>query len=127
ARNSCEALIRLYCMQIKYNAGISTEDKAAIRISQPNPTRTRRNVPATLPTLAIIGSLQGSQTLRFVDPETNGRAKPFGAEMLDLRVHVADTIGGTADEARPCGIYSKNPIGIPFEPADNKKIATYWG
>jgi hypothetical protein len=128
ARNAAEALIRLYSIQIKYNAGISTEDKAAIGISQPNPSRTRRNVSDTLPILAIIGALQGSQTLRFSDSTTpDSRAKPFGAQMLELRVNVAETAGGEAEEARPCGIYSTNPIGVPFAPADNKKIATYWG
>jgi hypothetical protein len=128
ARNACEALIRLYSIQIKYNAGISTEDKAALRIAQPNTSRTSRNVSETLPLLSIIGVLQGSQTLRFSDSTTpDSRAKPFGAQMLELRVNIAETAGGEAEEARPCGIYSKNPIGVAFNPADNKKVATYWG
>src|SRR5690242_15353163 len=41
-RNSAEALVRLYSMQIKYNAGISTEDKNVLGIQQPNNSRTPR-------------------------------------------------------------------------------------
>ena len=30
-------------------------------------------------------------------------------------------------EARSIGLYTKNPIGVAFDEADNTKIATYWG
>ena len=82
----------------------------------------------TLPLLSIIGSLQGSQTLRFSDSTTpDSRKKPFGADMLELRVAVAEEPVTDLDLARPCGIYSKNPIGVAFPEEDNKKVATYWG
>lgn len=126
-RNACEALVRLYSMQIKYNAGISTEDKAAIGISQPNPTRTSVNVPSTLVELGIVGALQGSHTLTYKDSTTQQRAKPFGAALVELWCAVAETAGADVNLARPCGLFTKNPIGIAFEPADNKKVATYWG
>ena len=126
ARNACEALIRLYSIQIKYNMGISSEDKALLGVSQPNPARTSRNVPPTQPTLSIVGSLTGSQTLTFRAPETEGKAKPFGAQTVELRVAVAETTVADPDLAKPCGLFSRNPIGVAFDPGDNKKVATYW-
>ncbi len=128
ARNAAEALIRLYSIQIKYNAGITTQDKEAIGIAQPNPFRSQRNVPNSSPLLAILGNLPGSQTLRFSDANTpDSRRKPFGAQMLELRVAVAETVVTDVALAKPCGIFSKNPIGVAFDNADNKKVASYFG
>jgi hypothetical protein len=31
------------------------------------------------------------------------------------------------DLARPCGLYSKNPIGVAFTEDGQQKVATYWG
>lgn len=125
-RNSCEALFRLYLMQIKFNMAISTEDKSAVGVRQPNPSRTRRDVPASLPSLMIVGALPGSQTLRFKEAEAAGNAKPFGAQTLELRVAIAETAVTDVELAKPCGLFSRNPIGVAFEPEDNKKIATYF-
>jgi hypothetical protein len=126
SRNSCEALIRLYSIQIKYNMGISTDDKAALGISQPNPTRTSRDVPPTQVQLGILGSLTGSQTLTYRAPESEGKAKPFGAQTVELRVAIDDEAVTDVNLAKNVGLFSRNPIGVAFEAADNKKVATYW-
>jgi hypothetical protein len=125
-RDGCEALFRLYLIQIKYNGGISSTDKAAIGVAPPNPTRTSRNVPAEQPVLGILGSLTGSQTLTYTVPGQEGRAKPFGAQTLELRVNIDETAGGEPETAKPVGLFSKNPIGVAFDPEHNKKVATYW-
>src|SRR5687768_9415202 len=94
-RTSAEALVRLYGIQIKYNQGISTVDKEAIGISQPNPTRTPRNVPATQPAVNVKGALVGSHTVTFVDSLNDKKAKPFGAQTVELRVAITEE--GTSD------------------------------
>jgi hypothetical protein len=126
SRNSCEALVRLYSIQIKYNMGISTDDKAALGITQPNPSRTPRNVPATQVQLGILGSLTGSQTLTFRAADTEGKAKPFGAQTVELRVAIDEDAATDVNLAKPVGLFSRNPIGVAFDPGDNKKTATYW-
>ena len=128
-RNSAEQIVRQYAMQIKYNAGISTEDKAAIGVSQPNADRNPVNVPDTLPVLAIIGALQGAQTVRFNDSTApDRRAKPFGAALIELWVAVTDDEPATdVGQAKAYGLFTKNPIGVAFAAADDGKVATHFG
>jgi hypothetical protein len=127
-RNAAEALVRLHSMQIKFNAGISTELKDAIGVRQPNPNRTSNDEPTTNPILAIIGALPGSQTLRFTDSTTpTSRAKPPGVSLMELWVAIGEDEAEDRSTARSIGLFTKNPIGIAFQEADNQKIATYWG
>src|SRR4051812_40849807 len=125
-RTAAEALVRLYGIQIKYNQGVSTADKEAIGISQPNPSRTPRNVPATQPTLGVKGALLGSHTVTFLDSLNDKKAKPFGAQTVELRVAVTEDGTSDVNLARTYGLFSKNPIGVAFEHVDNQKTATYW-
>ena len=127
-RNAAEALVRLHSIQVKYNAGISTILKDAIGVRQPNNSRTPNDEPTTLPVLSIVGALPGSQTLRFTDSITpTRRAKPPGVSLMELWVAIGADEAEDRTTARSIGLFTKNPIGIAFEEADNQKIATYWG
>ena len=127
ARNAAEQIVRQYAMQIKFNAGIPTDAKAAIGVAQPNPTRTPINVPDTLPALLIVGSLKGSQTVQFRNPDTEGKAKPFGATMVELWVAVTEEDPALfASQAKAYGLFTKNPIGVAFAEADDGKMATHF-
>ncbi|HEV2296747.1 MAG TPA: hypothetical protein VGR35_23095 [Tepidisphaeraceae bacterium] len=126
-RNSAEQIVRLYAMQIKYNAGISTAAKAAIGVSQPNPERNPINVPASSPLMNIIGATPGAQTVRYADTSApDSGAKPFGAASLQLFVAITDE--PTTDEAvaKFYGAFTRNPIGVAFNEADDGKVATYF-
>jgi len=54
------------------------------------------------------------------------KAKPFGAQTVELRVAVTEDGTSDVNLARTYGLFSKNPIGVAFEHADNQKTATYW-
>ena len=125
-RTAAEALVRLYAIQIKYNQAISTADKEAIGVSQPNPSRSPRPVPATQPTLSVKGALTGSHTVTFVDSLNDKKAKPFGAQTVELRVAITEEGTSDVNLAKTYGLFSKNPIGVAFEHEDNQKTATYW-
>jgi hypothetical protein len=125
-RNACEALIRLYSIQIKYNQAISSEMKAYLGIAQPNSSRQQRNVPATFVDLAVKGALLGSHTVTYTDSMTGKKSKPFGAQTVELIVAISDEPVSDPGLGKTYGIFSRNPIGVAFEHADNTKVATYW-
>jgi hypothetical protein len=127
ARYSAEQICQQYYSLLKPNAGISTENKAAIGVRQLNRQRTRVQVPLTLPVLSIAGALQGSHTLRYSDSVITGRGKPFGAMFVEIRTAIADEKVFDVSLARPSGLFTKNPIGIEFDPADDRKKATHFG
>ena len=125
-RNAAEGIFRLYLVQIKYNAGISSAAKSAIGIEAPNPSRSQRNVPATQVDVAVKGALLGSHTVTYTDSITGKKAKAFGAQGVELLVAVAEEPVTDSSLGKTYGVFSKNPIGVAFEHADNQKVATYW-
>jgi hypothetical protein len=128
ARFSAEHICRLFATQIKLNAGISDPDKIAIGVRPVNPARTQIHCPQSSPLLSVIGATPCSHTLRYRDSTTPSRSgKPFGAMFLELRVAVADAIVRDAEQARPAGMYTRNPVGVGFSHSDDRKKATYFG
>lgn len=127
-RNAAEALVRLYSMQIKYNQAIPTELKQAVGVRQPNPARTSNDDPTTQPVLSIVGALEGSQTLRYVDATApTRRGKPAGIALIELWLAIGEEEAPDRSTARSIGLFTKNPVGVAFAESDNQKIATYWG
>lgn len=127
ARNSAEAICRQFAVQIKYNDGISDEDKIAIGVRPVNPDREPVNVPSSSPILSIIAATPGAQTLRYSDSLTpDERAKPFGAAQIQVFVAVADEATENADDAKFLGAFTRNPIGVEFAQTDDGKMATYF-
>lgn len=127
ARNVAEQLCRQFSIQIKFNAGVSDPDKIAIGVRPVNPNRDPINVPESSPLLNVIGATPGSHTVRYADTGTpDSGAKPFGAAQLQLFVAVGATPVGDPDTAGFNGAYTKNPIGVGFDFADDGKVATYF-
>ena len=126
-RVNAEQILRQYATDIKYNAGVSVQDKVDLGIRPPNPARTPIDPPSTSPLVNIIGATPGAQTLRFSDTNTpDKRGKPPGAVALQLFVTIAEAPATDPTQAQFVGAYTKNPIGVGFTPADNGKIATYF-
>ena len=101
ARNAAEAICRQYANLIKYSAGISDADKQAIGVEPVNLSRDARECPQTSPSIIVVASTQGAQTLQFrdsINPESRG--KPFGATELLLWVAVGETIAASHEAAR---------------------------
>ena len=84
-------------------------------------------MPTTRPLLGINDALPGSQTLTFRDSDaTDRRGRPRGVASLLLLRAVADGPEADVGKAEIFGSYTRGPIGIPYEHADNGKTATYW-
>lgn len=127
ARTAAEQICRGFAVSIKYNSGISDPDKIDIGVRPVNNSRDPIFVPQTSPILSLIGSTPSSQTLRFADSTTPAsKKKPFGAANLQLFVAVDDQVTTDWNKARFVGAFTKNPIGVLFQPEDNQKVATYY-
>ena len=127
ALEAAEAICRQYAQVIKYNAGVTDPDKIAIGIRPVNTERNPVNVPDSSPLLNVIGATPGSQTLRYSDTNTpDSAAKPFGA--ANIQIFIAVTAEAVADpsEAEFYGAFTKNPVGVGFDEADDGKVATYF-
>lgn len=127
ARLSAEQICRQFAMMIKENAGISDPDKIAIGVRPANNSREPIPAPDTSPLMNIIAATPGSMTLRYSDSMTpdTGR-KPYGVISLQLFCHVGETPTVNEDDALFLNNYTKNPIGVGFDPADDGKIATFF-
>src|SRR5690606_1800768 len=111
----------------KPNEGVSDADKTAAGIPLPNPSRSPVEKPTTQPKLDVVAQVTGSQTIQFADVTTpTRRAKPAGVRALYLYCAVADEPVADASQAKFIDAYGKGPIGVPFDHADNGKMATYF-
>lgn len=124
---SAEQICRGYAMTIKQNAGISDQAKIDIGVRPENSEREPINCPQTSPLVNILGNTPGLQTLRYADTTTpDSRAKPFGAMQLQVFVAIGDAATTNADEASYYGAFTKNPIPVAFDQADDGKVASYF-
>ena len=112
-------------------AGISDDDKIAIGVRPVNTSREPIPVPASSPLLNVLGATPGSQTVRYSDSSTpDSPAKPFGAPMLQLFVAIENEATTDENEAKFYGVFTKNPVAVGFDEADDGKVATFfarWG
>ena len=53
-------------------------------------------------------------------------AKPFGATELQLFRTIGTAPATDPEQAQFYGKFTKNPVGVAFQPADNGKQATYF-
>lgn len=126
-RNAAEALCRQYAVQIKYNNGITDDAKIDIGVRPVNSSREPIYCPQSSPLINVTGNTPGAQTVRYADslaPESRG--KPFGAAALQLFVYIGDAATVNEDDASFLGLYTKNPVVVAFDPADDGKMATYF-
>lgn len=131
ARGSLEGFCRGYAAQIRANLGVSDAAKIAIGVRPRNLSRQRRDVPATSPTLNFQYAVPGYDVLHFGDSINKGKAKPFGAERLELWA-AYQPIGSKPGKgqlpqsgAQFIGAFRKNPISAAHH-ADATLRPTYW-
>src|SRR5688572_29794043 len=127
ARAAAAAICRQYAKLIKYNGGISDQAKIDAGIKPPTTSSDPVECPLASPLIAVVAATNGAHTLGFknsVDLEAKG--KPFGAVALQLYRVVAEDPVADWNLAKHYGIFTKNPVPVTFEPADNQKIATYF-
>src|SRR5205823_1998389 len=122
-----EQIVRQYAGIIRANAGISNSLKEALGVRPANNSRAPIPAPETSTLLNVIAATPGSQTLRYADsmtPQTGRR--PVGAIGLMLYVAVGTATTINPDDARFYGMFTRNPVGVAFGPADNGKQATHF-
>jgi len=128
ARGVAARTCRQAAAQIRVNGGITPQEKIDAGIRPPRqgagqPT----DPPTTSPTMTIVGATPGSQTLQYADSMTpHRRAKPGRNLQLQLFMHVGPAATKDADAARYQGSYTRGPIGVGFDPADDGAVATYF-
>lgn len=127
-RTSAEQICRQFASLIKYNSGISDADKIAVGVRPVNNSRSTVNVPGTSPLLNIIAATPSAQTLRYADSLTPDKAaKPFGATQIQIFVAIGTAPVADPSAAQFYGAFTKNPVAVAFDAADDGKMATYFG
>lgn len=127
-RNSAESICRQYAIGIKNNAAILDSDKINIGVRPINESREPIFCPQTSPLINVVGATPGAQTLRYADSSTpDSPAKPFGVTELQLFRGVGTTSDLPLAQCQFYGKFSRNPIDVMFDEADDGKIATYYG
>jgi hypothetical protein len=126
ARSIAESMIRQYAIDIKNNEGITDGDKLTIGVRPINPDREPIDCPTTPPLINVLGNLPGTQTVRYVDADTGEKAKPFGASELQLFRGVGTVENMPLAQCQFYGKFTRNPIEVAFDEADDGKIATYY-
>jgi hypothetical protein len=127
ARTAATQICRQFAALIRVNAGISDPDKIAIGVRPINPSREPIECPQTSPLLNIIAATPGKQTLRYADSMTpDSPAKPFGASELQLFRAIGAAPATDPGAASFYGKFTRNPVAVNFNAADNGKQATYF-
>lgn len=127
ARDLAEQTCRQYAIGIKVNGGISDANKIAIGVRPINPDRVPVPAPGTSPLLNIVVATPGVQQLRFADSLTpDSGAKPAGAASLQLFVAIGTAAATDPDAADFKGAFTRNPLAVDFDAADDGKVATYF-
>lgn len=128
ARSVAETMIRQYAIDVKNNEGITDGDKVNLGVRPINPDREPIDPPTTQPLLNVLGALEGMQTLRYADANTpDSAAKPYGVIGLQLFRGVGETEPIPKEQCQFLGSFTRNPVDVMFDDADDGKIATYYG
>ena len=120
-------IVRAYALQVRNNNGVSNGDKTALGLTLVDRTPTPIPPPASAPLLNVVAATRGEQTLRYADATTpDSRRKAAGAIGLQLFVAVSSGVINDPAVAPFKAFVTRQPYGVPFEPADNGKLATYF-
>lgn len=132
-RNAAKGLIRMYANQFRANMGINDQALIEIGIRRRPTTLQRRRCPQSSPRLGFVATTPGVDVLTFADSLTpHARAKPFGAERLELFVaYLNERPKGSQvppKDVRYVGWFRKNPINVPHDAEESAAglRPTYW-
>lgn len=126
ARTNAETRARQLTGVIQLNAGVTVEQKEALRITVRKTTRTPIGAPTSSPVLLYVASTDLQQTFQFRDTNTmDFKAMPFGVASLLVSVWVTPI--GTAPSGPPTQQFAvtRNPFAATFQSGDVGKMATY--
>lgn len=126
-RASAIGSIRVYAMLIKANQSVSNQDKVNLGLHVDDTTPTPIPAPTSSPLLAIVNGFSGEHQIRYADENTPTlRRKPYGAVSMQLNMHVGPMPIVNPYQATMVGLFTKQPILVPHNPANSTKTATYF-
>ena len=126
-RDAAVAMCRQYAKLIKYNGGIDAAAKIAAGIKPPSNTVEPVECPMSSPVVVAVAATNGAHTLGYKDSiDLTARAKPFGAVDLLLFRTIGTAAATDPEAAKFVGKFTRNPMAVTFDAADNGKIATYF-
>jgi hypothetical protein len=124
AKKACLDLVRVYAQNIRRNAGVSNELKAALGLTLVDATPTPVPAPETCPLLEIVGATPLQLTMRFHDQNTPlSRAKPAGCKFLAIHAVTSATVINDPDTIPLLKLATKVRIALDFQTSDANKTA----
>lgn len=128
ARNAATATVRPFAVLISRNAGVTNENKTAIGVNLPNPSRTPVPPPTTTPALSLVSAIHNQMTLAYRDTSTpTSKSKPTGATHLELWQFIGTAPATDPSTAKPLTLATKSPVVIGQLTSDAGKTATFFG
>lgn len=132
ADNDCIATCRFYANIINGTAAVTDEQRAALQITiraEGPGSKTPISAPLTWPvlTLRAIGPLLHTFDWRDSSaPTLKVRAKPFGAQGMQLFQYVGATPPASPDLATFIGNFTRLPVVVELDPAHIGQTAYYY-
>lgn len=121
---------RFYAQNINNNPGTTDDQRAALQITIRQTTpRGRIAAPATWPVLTMrnVGPLQHTIIWRDSEaPTVKVRAKPYGAQGIQLFQHIGATPPADPSSSTFLGNFTRLPVIVDLDPANIGQTAYYY-
>lgn len=124
ARASAEALVRPYAIRISKNATVSPALKTGIGVTVPGTIPTPIPPPTTAPAATIEKQISGATTIKFSEPGSTGKAKPYGVTGMEVARSMGTSWATDPSQAAVIATATKSPVVITNDPADAGKKMT---
>lgn len=125
AKASALAVVRPYAVSISMNAGVSNEDKTAVGVTVRKTVPTPIPAPVDAPQVSFVSAIPLETKLKVVNSATpTSKAKPFGAIGVEIWMSVGTTAATDPAQLSFVGTFTKIPLTLGFEAAQQGKIAT---
>ncbi len=127
ARTAAEAVVRPYAVTIARNPAVAPDDKVAIGVSLPNPSRPRIPAPTTAPSLILVSCVPNIINFQFRDSTTPlVKAKPVGVTGMELWAAFGTVPAVSPDQCTFQQMATKTP-GQLDTTGQSGKICTMFG
>lgn len=126
ARAEAEVFVRPVAVAISINPGLSAEQKIAVGVSTNQSMPTPIPAPIVAPSLGIQSARPGQLTMLATNPESGGRAKPYGATGVELAAVIGTAFTADPSAATPKGVYTKAVCRLELPPeAQGQKVSLF--
>lgn len=127
AKNAMLAIVRPFAQQISKNTAVTDEDKIAVGVNLPNPSRTPVPPPTTAPALSLAAAAPGVLTIGYKIAEGSaGKNKPNGTIGVELWRAIGTLPAIDPAQASYFGTITKSPNAIAFSGGDQGKTVTFF-